>query len=131
MNLHSINTTRFENSTLTISGNTLILKNSKIEVILSKNQAKLLTCLTNEINEKKDIINYIWSGKNRKSTENSYSQLVYKTKTLLVKNGFPQDLIMTISTYGLCLNKNYVRVGGSQHKRMAMMYNDPVFLSFE
>ncbi|VEI61933.1 Uncharacterised protein [Serratia fonticola] len=105
----------------------LILKNTNIEVILSKNQTKLMTCLINEINEKKDIINYIWNGKNRKSTENSYGQLVYKTKTLLVKNGFPQDLIMTISTYGLCLNKNYVRVGCSQHKCMVMIYNDPVY----
>lgn len=124
MNLHSMNTTRFENSTMIINGNVLRLKNNNREVILSKNQTKLMVCLINEVNEKQSIINYIWGGKKCKSKDNNYGQLVYKTKALLAQNGFPKDFIMTIPRYGLCINSNLINSMSARHEHSINILND-------
>lgn len=116
--------TRFENSAILLNGNILRLKGNGAEVLLSKNQSKLLACLINEINEKESIIDYIWSKKKCKSKENSYSQLVYKTKLLLETNGFPKNFIMTIPRYGLCLNKAHSHPLTLSHETVAQVFND-------
>ena len=103
---HLSKTSSFECNMPILKGNTLSFIIQKKEIILSKNQTKLITCLLNEINEKKEIIAFIWSDGSYKSKENNYNQLIHQTRALLIKKGFSEDFIMTIPRYGLCLNKN-------------------------
>lgn len=84
-----------------------------------------MACLISDGNEKRNIINYIWGETDCKSKENSYSQLVFKTKQLFIKNGLPADLIMTIPNYGLCINKNYMEDKNTHHNHALKMLNDP------
>jgi len=102
-----MNSIYLENNSIVLNGNVLIFKKSNSHATLSKNQTKLIYCLLNEVNEKISIINHIWNSKKNKSNQNNYNQLVYKTKALLITNGFPADFIMTIPGYGVCINKNY------------------------
>jgi len=125
MHTCSINKSRFENATMLLSGNTLRFKKCNDKIKLSKNQSKLMACLISDGNEKRNIINYIWGETDCKSKENSYSQLVFKTKQLFIKNGLPADLIMTIPNYGLCINKNYMEDKNTHHNHALKMLNDP------
>lgn len=77
-------------------------------VKLTKNQSKLFFCLLNEIQEKKDIIHYIWGGENQ--DDSAYRQLVRRTRKLLSDKGFPEETIMTISHYGLCINNEIFNI---------------------
>lgn len=115
---------------IVLNGNRLRLKHNDNdnEVILSKNQTKLLVCLINEIHEKKSIINYIWNNGDCKSKKNSYSQLIHKTKVFLTQNGFPADFIITIPRYGLCLNRSFIGSAPSLHVNSVKILNDPAFL---
>lgn len=131
MHSRSINKSHVENATMVLNGNTLIFKKGNDKIKLSKNQSKLMACLISEGNEKENIINYIWGAVDCKSRENSYNQLVFKTKELLKKQGLPKDMIITMPGYGLCINKNYTRNLVSPKKRMEKMYNDRGILSVE
>ncbi|OCJ45494.1 hypothetical protein A6U95_18715 [Serratia sp. 14-2641] len=124
MNLHLINTSYFENNLLVLDGNKLRLKKQVREVTLSKNQTKLLIFLINEINDKHSIIEFIWGGVNSKSKENNYNQLVYKTKALLVQNGFPENFIITLPRYGLCLNKAHEQPRTLKFDPVEFIFND-------
>nr|WP_314266587.1 hypothetical protein [uncultured Moellerella sp.] len=93
-----------------IDGNKFIFSSLKKEVSLSKNQTKLLSCLLNDINQKKDIILFIWGKDNDKSNENNYNQLIHRTRALFISEGFADDFIMTIPRYGVCLNKNHLNL---------------------
>ncbi|WP_158006194.1 winged helix-turn-helix domain-containing protein [Serratia sp. 14-2641] len=97
---------KLKNYSLIIEGRTLKLNNSQKAVKLSKNQTKLLLCLINEIQEKQTIINYIWGIDKNDANESNYRQLVRRTRTILVQNGFHEDTIVTIKNYGLCINNN-------------------------
>ena len=101
----------FENEKLSLRERKLQIKNSDIMAIISKNQRKLMLCLMQEINDKNEIIELIWGNKKSKSKESNYNQLVYQTRSLLAKNGFPDDLIITIHRYGLCLNHQFLKPG--------------------
>jgi DNA-binding winged helix-turn-helix (wHTH) protein len=125
MHTFSINKSRVENATMILSGNTLRFKKGNDQIKLSKNQAKLMTCLMNEGNEKENIINYIWGAIDCKSRENNYSQLIFKTKQLFIKNGLPADILMTIPNYGLCINKNYTEAKNCRRGLATRMLNDP------
>ncbi|OAT33504.1 putative transcriptional regulator [Buttiauxella ferragutiae ATCC 51602] len=126
MHTCSINKSHFENSTMSLSGNILRFKKGNNKIKLSKNQSKLMACLISEGNEKRKIINYIWGGEDCKSRGNSYSQLVFKTKQLFIKNGLPVDFIMTIPNYGLCINKNHTNKKNSQADQATFStLNDP------
>lgn len=81
------------------------LKSNSAKVKLSKNQYKLLFCLLAQVNSKNEITARLWGNKMVKS-ENRINQLVFKFRKSLVKAGFPDDTILTIHRYGLCLNKN-------------------------
>lgn len=95
---------KLKNYSLIIEGRTLKLNNSQKAVKLSKNQTKLLLCLINEIQEKQTIINYIWGSESAEANEFNYRQLVRRTRAILVQNGLPEDTIITIPNYGLCIN---------------------------
>lgn len=116
--------TEIENEKLLLKGRKLVIKKSDVVAIISKNQRKLLLCLMQEVNEKRDIINYIWSDKDTKSQERNYNQLVYQTRALLIRNGFPKDLIITIHRYGLCLNQQFLKTENSQYDSIIGICND-------
>lgn len=91
-----------------IHGEKLKIKNTSTEIKLSKNQKKLLLCLMKKINDKRVIIEIIWGKGECDSNEMNYHQLIYKTRKKLVSKGIPDDFIMTIPRYGLCLNMEFV-----------------------
>lgn len=61
-----------------------------------------------DINEKSRIIELVWGGEDVNAKEMHYHQLIHKTRTRLTQKGFPNDFIMTIPRYGLCLNKDFL-----------------------
>ncbi|HGM5491176.1 TPA: transcriptional regulator [Serratia fonticola] len=98
-----------ENDTLILNGSRLKLKNTGVQILLGRNQTKLMNCLIKGINAKKDIIQIIWGHEQKKSKENNYNQLVFQTRALLNSKGIVENVILTIPRYGLCLNKNLLR----------------------
>ncbi|CAI1000658.1 winged helix-turn-helix domain-containing protein [Serratia fonticola] len=103
MNNEIKGTSYFENDSLILENNKLITKNEKIEAVLGKNQKYLLLCLMKKINEKNEIISCIWDKGN--CNKNSYNQLIYQTRELLARSGFPPNMIVTIPRYGVYLNQ--------------------------
>lgn len=108
--MNSIDSTsvKYENEKLLLKDKYLIIKNSNIMAKVSKNQRILILCLMNEIIEKEKIIQNVWGRNPSGSKEKNYNQLVFQTRSLLAKQGFPNDLIMTIHRYGLCFNKFFL-----------------------
>ncbi|WP_158510607.1 winged helix-turn-helix domain-containing protein [Serratia rubidaea] len=92
-------------SNLFLEGRVLYLKSEHRKTTISKNQEKLIQCLLNGVFEKEEIINFIWGLKNKK---NNYNQLIHQFRKQLSSKGFPDDLIITIPRYGLCLNKYWL-----------------------
>lgn len=101
-------TVKYENGKLLLKEKYLIIKDTDIMAKVSKNQRILILCLMNEIIEKEKIIQNIWGRNPSSSKEKNYNQLVFQTRSLLAKQGFPNDLIMTIHRYGLCFNKFFL-----------------------
>ena len=99
---------RYENERLLLKDNYLILKGSETAARLSKNQKTLIFCLLNNIIEKERIIQQVWKGSDSHTKEKNYNQLVFQTRALLTRQGFPENLIMTIHRYGLCFNKFFL-----------------------
>lgn len=60
MKYHLNTKSQFEQEAPILSGNKLTFPIKNKEIILSKNQAKLINCLLNKTNEKSDIIKFIW-----------------------------------------------------------------------
>lgn len=102
------NISYLEKNMVSINNGKLKIKNTNIEVSLSKNQKKLLICLMKNINDKKRIITMVWGEGDYNLREMSYHQLIHKTRIRLSNHGFPDDFILTIPRYGLCLNKELV-----------------------
>lgn len=98
----------FENDIMSLTTRVLTLKRLNSVAELSKNQTKLIYALINKINDKFLIISYIWPSQDVKKKQSSYSQLVYHTRLLLKERGFPQDFIITLPGYGLCLNNAFL-----------------------
>jgi DNA-binding winged helix-turn-helix (wHTH) protein len=119
---------KIKNYSLIIEDRTLKLNHSQKTIKLSKNQAKLLLCLINEIQDKHSIIHYIWGGGNAETNESSYRQLVRRTRALLATNGFPADAIVTIPNYGLCINNKLVNDEPISHRISVRLYNDHAVL---
>ncbi|HBQ3906895.1 hypothetical protein GJJ25_27110 [Klebsiella pneumoniae] len=99
---------KYENEKLLLKDKYLMIKDSNIMAKVSKNQRILILCLMNEIIEKEKIIQNIWGTNTSVSKEKNYNQLVFQTRALLAKQGFPDNLIMTIHRYGLCFNKSFL-----------------------
>jgi len=74
--------------------------------ILSKNQAKLLHCLLCDQGKKEQIIEVIWGGGNTIKNESKYTQLILRARNKLSQSGFPNDIILTIAKFGVCLNES-------------------------
>lgn len=118
------NVTYFENEIMVLDVQKLIYKRKNKEIFLSKNQTRLIDLLIKGINQKEQLINLIWKQSPRKSTENSYNQLIFKTRSVLSENGLPDDFIITIPRYGLCINKNYIVQIPQNTKISTKLYND-------
>lgn len=101
---------KYENEKLILKEKYLIMKDTDIMAKVSKNQKTLILCLMNDVIEKEKIIQNIWGKNPSGSKEKNYNQLVFQTRSLLVKQGFPSDLIMTIHRYGLCFNKFFLNI---------------------
>lgn len=99
---------KYENEKLLLKDKYLMIKDSNVMAKVSKNQRILILCLMNEIIEKDKIIQNVWGINTSVSKEKNYNQLVFQTRALLTKQGFPHDLIMTIHRYGLCFNKFFL-----------------------
>ncbi|MEJ4047402.1 winged helix-turn-helix domain-containing protein [Erwinia sp. SLM-02] len=108
MNTIEPKSVKYENEKLLLKEKYLSIKGSNIMAKVSKNQRILILCLMNEIIEKEKIIQNIWGRNSTTSKEKNYNQLVFQTRALLAKQGFPNDLIMTIHRYGLCFNKFFL-----------------------
>jgi DNA-binding winged helix-turn-helix (wHTH) protein len=109
MNCHFTHKIFFENDAISLVNNRLLLKANGRKVVLSKNQMKLFICLINEVNDKNHIMENIWPGTKAKSKENNYTQLLFQTKAVLTRGGFPEDTVITMPKYGVCLNMNLLR----------------------
>lgn len=120
-------TVPFENDEISLIGNIFLLKRGGHSVSLSKKQTALFNCLINEVNDRKEIIEYVWPGENAKSKLNNYNQLVFQTRVLLVKNGFPKDTIITISMYGVCLNMKMLKPTMKKYGREHRVFGDQGF----
>ena len=108
MNNIELKSVKYENEKLLLKDKYLMIKDSNIIAKVSKNQRILILCLMNEIIEKEKIIQNVWGRNTSMSKEKNYNQLVFQTRALLSKQGFPNDLIMTIHRYGLCFNKFFL-----------------------
>ncbi|HBE9082016.1 winged helix-turn-helix domain-containing protein [Serratia fonticola] len=115
---------KLKNYSLIVEGRTLKLNNSQMAVKLSKNQTKLLLCLINEIQEKQTIINYIWGSDKNDENESNYRQLVRRTREILEKNGFPNDTVLTIPNYGLCINTKLIEQQDIPRNSSIGIHND-------
>jgi len=73
---------------------------------LSKNQAKLLHCLLRGQGKKDQVIDFVWGGNNTTKSESKYTQLILRTRNKLSRSGFPDDTILTIAKFGICLNES-------------------------
>ncbi|CNF08931.1 MULTISPECIES: winged helix-turn-helix domain-containing protein [Yersinia] len=124
MKYHLNTKSQFEQEAPILSGNKLTFPIKNKEIILSKNQAKLINCLLNKTNEKSDIIKFIWGEGIYKSKNNSYNQLIHQTRALFIDEGFSPNFIMTIPRYGVCLNKNKLISNNPKKYRSANMLND-------
>ncbi len=118
------NVTYFENEILVLDVKKLIFKRENKEISLSKNQTRLIDFLIKGVTKKDELIVLLWKNTPKKSTENSYNQLVFKTRSVLVGNGLPDDFLITIPRYGLCINKNYIDRNLSKKHINAEIYND-------
>jgi len=118
------NVTYFENDILVLDVKKLILKRHNKKIVLSKHQTRLIDALIKGINEKNDIMAMVWNNTLSKPKENSFNQLVFRTRMLLNENGLPDDFILTIPCYGLCINKNYVSRVSTNSGFSTRLYDD-------
>lgn len=118
------NVTYFENDILVLDVKKLILKRHNKKIALSKYQTRLIDALIKGINEKNEIMAMVWNNNLSKPKENSFNQLIFRTRMLLNENGLPDDFIMTIPCYGLCINKNYLTRISTNSDASTRIFND-------
>lgn len=89
--------------------NTLDIPCKKLTISLSETQKRLLICLTQKINSKRDIINIVWYENHQCVRDNNYHQLVFQTRALLQRNQLPTNILITVPYYGLKINEPLLR----------------------
>lgn len=114
----------FENDTIKLNGRELTFKTLRKQILLTKRQLNLMNCLVNEINDKERIIDAIWGDGKYKNKENSYTQLIFKLRELFMNHGLPDDILVTLPCYGLCLHKELLSVSTLHRQQMAYIVND-------
>jgi len=91
--------------TLDCQLNTLFFPTLSLRIALNETQKRLLLCLLNGINIKREIIALVWQENHQRINDNNYHQLVFQMRALFQRNGLPGELIITIPNYGLKLNE--------------------------
>lgn len=86
--------------------NILFVRTSGEEIPLSESQKRLLVCLFKRINCKRKIINIVWHEIHDRIKDNNYHQLIFQTRAVLARNGFPDNTLITLHYYGVKLNEN-------------------------
>lgn len=81
----------------------------KIVFRMNEAQKRLMLCLLQGISSKQDIMQIVWNDSHLRLRDNNYHQLVFQMRALLIRNGLPAELIMTIPHYGLKLNEPLLR----------------------
>ncbi|MGV3345371.1 transcriptional regulator [Enterobacteriaceae bacterium LUAb1] len=89
--------------------NILTFHKKPITISLNEAQKRLLICLVNKINDKRDIISVVWQENHNRIRDNNYHQLVFQIRALLQRHGLPANLIITVPYYGLKLNDPLLR----------------------
>ncbi|MFJ1493427.1 winged helix-turn-helix domain-containing protein [Erwinia amylovora] len=89
--------------------NTLEIPCKKLTISLSETQKRLLICLTQKINNKRDIINIVWYENHQCVRDNNYHQLVFQLRALLQRNQLPTNILITVPYYGLKINEPLLR----------------------
>ncbi len=74
--------------------NTLEIPCKKLTISLSETQKRLLICLTQKINNKRDIINIVWYENHQCVRDNNYHQLVFQLRALLQRNQLPLTYLL-------------------------------------
>ena len=88
------------------------MKRENKTVRLSNNQMRLFICLTNKINEKKEIIDVIWGNEEKNKTK--FNKLIYRTRLTLNQAGFPSDMLLTIPHFGVCIHQSFLSTSPSK-----------------
>ncbi|MBD8162645.1 winged helix-turn-helix domain-containing protein [Erwinia persicina] len=114
----------FENDILVIDVQKLVLKPKNKKIKLSKNQTRLIDYLVKGINQREEIVKRIWHSEDYEARESSYNQLICRTRALLSANGLPDDFIITLPRYGVCINQNYIKRAAANSEIPTKMYND-------
>ena len=76
-----------------------------LKIQLKESQKRLLLCLLNQVNSKRDIISVVWNDNYHRMRDNNYHQLVFKTRLLFKQHGLPEKLIITVPYHGVKLNE--------------------------
>lgn len=97
--------------------NVLFVSASGLQIQLNESQKRLMVCLFKRINCKRKIINIVWHEIHDRIKDNNYHQLVFQTRTLLTRNGLPENTLVTIHYYGVKLNDNIFIYPKTNHKR--------------
>nr|WP_228030170.1 helix-turn-helix domain-containing protein [Pectobacterium carotovorum]ALG88709.1 CadC transcriptional regulator [Pectobacterium carotovorum] len=95
---------------LYLVNNIIYYHNGKNTTKLSEYEVKLFQCLLKGLENKEDIIYYIWGYNNTLNIESKYNQLICRVRKKLMRAGFPRDIIVTKPrsslTPGVFLNKS-------------------------
>ncbi|NTY87337.1 hypothetical protein FCH33_11145 [Serratia fonticola] len=119
------NYSKFENDNIILKDDLFCLKSTNKKVRLTTKQRNLLLCLIGNVNYKNDIMRYLW-GDNNSTHENKYNQLVFKLRESLQAVGCPNDAIITMYRYGLCLNNNLLKADvEAERLKMMFLFNAP------
>lgn len=78
--------------------------NKKISININERQKRLMMCLFNDINRKRDIIKVVWYENHKGISDDNYHQLIHKFRVLLKEFGIPVEILKTINRYGLRLD---------------------------
>ena len=89
--------------------NQLIIPSRPITICLTETQKRLLICIFNKINNKRDIISVVWNDNHQRIRDNNYHQLVFQLRNLFRRHGLPPKIIITVPYYGLKLNEPLLR----------------------
>lgn len=116
---------KFENDNIILKDDFFCLKSTNKKIKLTTKQRNLLLCLIGKINYKNDIMIYLW-GNDNPAHENKYNQLAFKLREALQAVGCPNDAIITMYRYGLCLNNNLLKADlEAERQKMTFLFNTP------
>ncbi|WP_449556066.1 winged helix-turn-helix domain-containing protein [Huaxiibacter chinensis] len=76
-----------------------------LKMSVNESQKRLLLCLFNQVNSKRDIINMVWNDNHQRMRDNNYHQLIFKTRILFEQHGLPGKIIITVPYHGVKLNE--------------------------